>query len=281
MKGIVLIVISWLLFTAMAAISKITSESYPIPIIVLFQNGISFLMMIPLLFWEGRSSFKSHHFGLIILRAIFGLIGFAFLLLAVHYTNIVDGMLLYNTSPLFIPFVLLLVKKTPIDNKLWPGIIIGFIGIIFILKPGKELLDLGALYAIGAGILLAIVMVILRMLSHTDHNVTVLFYYFLIASLLILPLSLYYWVAPSAVILLQLISIGLLSGLSQIFFTRSFNYGRASYLGPFNYTGVVFAAIFQWMIWKNIPDVFTWIGIFLVCLGGIFTFILSKPSAPS
>lgn len=275
--GIIFILTAWLTFTLMATLSRFASTTVPLPTVIFFQNFVSWLIMIPWVFLHGIHSLRTQRFALIFVRSVGGLLAFAFLFMAVQRTSLVDAILLNNTAPLIVPFAVWIWLKIPINHKLWPGIIAGFLGIIFILKPGKEILDLGALYALGAALSLSIVMIAVRLLSYTERHHTVLFYYFLIASVLCLPLSLYNWKALNGIEWLEIIAIGLLSAAGQWCFMRAFHHAKPSQLGPFCYIAVVYSGLIEWALWGKVPDLFAWIGIVLVCAGGIWTIRYGQP----
>ena len=278
--GIFFILLAWLAFTVMATLARVASVTIPLPTVIFFQNFISLLMVIPWIWKHGISSLRTQRFGLILVRSLGGLISFSLLFLAVQRTSLVDAVLLNNAAPLIVPFIVWIFLKIPINHKLWPGLIAGFLGIIFILDPGKEILNTGALYALGAAVSLSIVMVSIRLLSYTERHHTVLFYYFLIASAACLPLSLLYWKNLNGEQWLELFVIGILSFFGQWAFMRGFHHAKPSQLGPFCYSAVIYSGLIEWVIWDKVPNLFAWIGIALVCFGGIWAIRASPPTQP-
>jgi drug/metabolite transporter (DMT)-like permease len=123
-------------------------------------------------------------------------------------------------------------------------------------------------------------MIAVRRLSYTERHHTVLFYYFFISSALSLPLSLYHWKSLNGLEWLELISVGLLSVFGQWCFMRAFHHAKPSQLGPFCYMAVVYSGLIEWTLWGKVPDIFAWIGIALVCAGGIWTIRYSNPMLP-
>ena len=278
--GISYILIAWLFFTVMTIVTRFASATVPIATILLFSNLIGLASVIPWLSKHGWGLMRTERFGLILFRSFVSLFAIAFSFLAVQRTTLVNTMLFNNASPLWIPFVVLLWRKIPINHKLWPGLIGGFVGILLILQPGKEVIHLGSFFAIMAGILQSFNMVSLRVLSHTERNHTVMFYYFLICALACLPLSIYEWTAmPGAKEWGEVALIGILFTLGQWAFVRAFHHAKASHLGPFCYSAVVFAVLIDWGFFGQIPNLLSWIGIALVCAGGIWALRFNQPVA--
>lgn len=268
--GITYILIAWLLFTLMTIGTRFASKTVPISTIILFQNLIGLITVLPWLKKHGWGLLHTERFGLILFRSLVSLIAIWFSFLAVQRISLVNTMLFNNASPLWIPFVVLLWLKLPIRHIIWPGLIGGFLGIILILKPGAEVIQSGTLFALGAGLLQSVNMVSLRKLSFTERNHTVLFYYFLICSVICLPLSIFEWTTPSPVVWGEILAISVLFALGQWAFVRAFHHAKASQLGPFCYIAVVYSVLIDWMLYGQIPDLLAWIGIGLVCAGGIW-----------
>lgn len=270
-KGIAYILLCWFFFTCMATLSRFAGHQAAIPTILSVQCFVSLLLTLSWCLKHGTRSFKSQQFGFIIFRSAVSTLGFGLLFLGVKYTSLTTAVLLNNAAPLILPFIIRLWLKKPINHKLWPGIIGGFIGIIFILKPGKEILNPGALFALGAAVTISISMISLRLLSRTDKSETILFYYSLVGFLMTLPFALYNWRPIDLTTWLILLAIGFFSFIGQWTFNQAFQYGKPSQLGPFCYMAVVYSGLIEWALWGTVPDLYAWAGILLICAGGIWT----------
>lgn len=275
--GIVYILIAWLLFTVMTIVARFASKTASISTILLFQNLIGLVMILPWVKKHGWQLLCTKRFGLIFFRAIISLAAMWLSFLAIQRISLLNTMLFNNTSPIWIPFVVLVWLKIPIKHIIWPGLIGGFLGVILILQPGTNVLNAGTIFAIGAGLLQSINMISLRQLSYTERNHTVLFYYFLICSLLCLPMTIFEWTPLSPLVWTEIAAIGVVFFVGQWVFVRAFHHAKASELGPFSYAAVVYSVLIDWALYGQIPDLLAWIGIGLVCAGGIWTIKTSEP----
>jgi len=275
-KGIACVLIAWIFFTIAIALSRPASESSSVPTVLFFQNLISLIVTIPWLLRKGKKSFYIPKFGLMLVRALAGYLSFAFAFLAIQRTSLVNVVLLNNSAPLFIPLIIWFWKRKKLPRSLWMGILLGFIGIAIILKPNHEIVKLGGFFGLAAGICLAFSMIAQRRLVKTEPIYTILFYYFLISTLLSLPFSIDAWKTLNSETLLQLLGIGLCFATGQHLFFRASRYEKPSFLAPFNYSAVVYGAIIQWLIWSNIPSWSDIIGVIIVCVGGIITIAYNK-----
>lgn len=274
--GIFLIMLAWLNYSLMATISRFVSATVPVILINFFQNFIGCLAMIPVSFINGVPSVQVTRKSVVIIRAASGLLAFFCLFSAVKYTSLVDAVLLNNAGPLIVPFICFFWLKIPINHKLWPGIVVGFIGIIFILKPGQEILNIGALFGVGAAVSIAVAMTASRILSVIERHENVLFVYFMLASIVLSPIAFLFWQPLSGTEKLELLAIGLFFTFGQLCFIRAFRYGKPTQIAPFSYSGVLFSLIIQYVLWDQLPDLWAWIGIALVCAGGIWVVHYNK-----
>ncbi|HSX04512.1 MAG TPA: DMT family transporter [Rhabdochlamydiaceae bacterium] len=276
-KGAFYILLAWFFFTLVITLSRFTSRESSVAIVLFSQNLISLLFMLPFMLKEGKGAFASSKFKVILLRGAAGYLSFAFAFFAVQYTSLVNTVLLSNASPLFIPLIIFAWRGIHIGYKLWIGIITGFIGIGFILKPDIHLLtNLGAILALSSALCFAISMICMRRLIKTEPVHTILFYHFLIGTLISLPFAIYTWNFPTCTVLLQLILIGILSFIGQYFILSAFRFGKPSALSPFTYSSVVYATILQWFIFKTFPDLLSIIGIIFICAGSIVCIIYAE-----
>lgn len=249
--------------------------------ILMFQGFIGWILVLPWLYAHGWGTIRTERFGLLFFRSfVGGVIGFGLVFLAVQKISLVNAMLLNSAGPIFVPLVLRIWRKVPINHLLWPGVIGGFIGIALILQPTKSIINPGAFFALAAGIIMSFSIVTNRLLSYTERNHTVMFYYFGITAITCLPVSLYQWVWPSFWDWCGIIAIGILTMAMQWFNFRSYHFAKASVLGPFVYSSVVYSVIIDWAIYGAIPNLIAWIGIALVCAGGIWTILFNPPAPP-
>ena len=111
-------------------------------------------------------------------------------------------------------------------------------------------------------------------LSVTDRPHTILFYYFLIATIAAAPFAAAHWRTPTGTEWGYLAAIGVFMALSQLFIILAYQQSTADRLAPFNYSVVVFSGLIGWVVWGSVPDLLAVAGIILVCIGGILSITL-------
>jgi len=275
-KGVWLALLVWLIFTVMNALSRNVQQTTNISMILLFQNTIGVLFTLPYAIKHRPKDWSEFPFKLLFVRSLTAQLNIAFLLLSLTKIPLANAMLLNNSAPIFIPFIMLIWLKNKIPNKAWIGIIIGFIGILLILKPTREIFNTGAYFALLAALSTSVSMIGLRLLATKIDGLTVSFYYFLLGLILTIPASIFYWELDSWMTAFNLLGIGILMLLGQFVFVKSFQYAKPYQLGPISYVAVVYAAFIDWIVWKEIPDYITVAGMILVTVSGILTILESK-----
>lgn len=273
-KGIGLTILAFLFVSLVAAFVKGASTYVSTFTILFFQNLICFLLNLPCSIKKG---IKTEHPYLQLTRSLSGLLCILCFFYAIKFIPLANGILLQNTAPLWIPFIIWVWFKKKVPSHLWWSLIIGFAGIVLILKPGKELFDSMTVLALVAGLLLGIAMLAIRQLALVDHPSKTLFYYFLMVMIVSFPFAIgnlsaaFSW-KPA----LLLLGSGISFYYGNFFMIKAFGHAKVSTLSPFSYVCVLFSAILDWIFWHHIPDLISLIGMVLVIIGGIFSILLEK-----
>lgn len=220
-------------------------------------------------FISGKNTLASNHYGLLIARALIGTLASFCYTIAIHYIPIVNATLLFNTAPLFIPFLSMIFLKTEIKKSLWIAVLIGFIGIIAIIKPTSALFtQFGNLIGIASGISLAIAYLIMKQLTTTEPAVRIIFYYLGLGSLVQIPL-LFHTSPPNSSGVLHALIAGAMLLFAQLSLARGYLFASASAIGVYQYTSVVFVGLISWMFFGSLPSLGDLVGIILVTIAGV------------
>jgi drug/metabolite transporter (DMT)-like permease len=280
-RGAILMLAAALLFAAAGAIIKHVSEQLPNEMVVFFRSFFGLLALFPLFLRYGWRNYATKRLGAHLVRALAGLTAMYCYFYAIAHLPLAEAVLLNYTAPLFIPLAALLWVGESFSKKLWWPIGIGFIGIVLILKPGLSLLAPIGFIGLAAGLFSALAMAGIRKLTNTEPAIRVVFYFSLTSSLIAaLPLF-WHWQTPPTNLWFPLFLIGVLSTIAQILMTRGYACAPAAQVGPFLYAIVVFAGLFGWALWEEVPDWLSFSGTLLVIAAGILTIRLGgRKAAP-
>lgn len=215
------------------------------------------------------SSLGSDHYYLLISRAVVGTIASFCYTISIQYIPIVNGTLLFNTAPIFIPILSLVFLKAKIAKSTWLAVLIGFMGIVVIIKPTSEIFtQTGNLIGLLSGISLAVAYLIMKLLTATEPGWRIIFYYLGIGALLQIPLLPFAKAMPDLESSFYALSAGLFLLVAQLSLVKSYKYATASQVGIYQYASVAFVGLLNWIIFGSVTTMGDLLGILLVVIAG-------------
>ena len=282
LAGAVCLICGSLLIALVGALVKSVSVSLNNEMVVFLRNFFVMLCVLPWIRMGSHpGSIRTGCFRLHLLRSLTGLFAMYCFFYAVSRIQLSAAFLLLSSSPLFIPIIAWIWLREPVAAAVRAAILIGFAGVLFILKPGFGMFQPAALVGLGAGVLSAMAMVTIRRMSPTEPAMRILFYFTLVSTLVsIVPLT-WSWQTPAPTALLSMALLGLLATAGQFLLTKGYSFAPAAQVGPFTYANVIFAALIGWIVWGETLDALAWIGAFFICLAGIIASRRTEaPAAP-
>lgn len=259
-----------LFFTITYAFYQEIELYLPNTLTVFFQSCVSFLFVVPFVLFQGKKFLYSEKFPMILLRTILGLIGLFLITEALLTTNLADIIVLNNTAPFFVPLLSWIFLREKIAHKLWYSIVIGFIGILIVLRPGFGEMKLGLIFSLLSGLASASLFIPTRRIAK-EPILRILFYYFLISAIVMSFFLFGKWTMPPLFVWGLIALAGVSMGLAQITFTWGLRHATTQEAAPFIYTSIIFSGLIDWLVWKIVPDFISVIGWIVICLGGILT----------
>jgi drug/metabolite transporter (DMT)-like permease len=259
------------LFAVMGVAVRLSSQQLPNAMVVFLRSALGLVILLPWALRLGPRGLGTKHLTEHLVRGLAGLAAMYCFFYALGHLRLADAMLLNYSLPLFVPFIESLWLGEPFPRRLWGGIVIGFLGLLLILKPGLSIFQPAAVVGVASGLLAALAQVGVRRLTQSEP-VTRIVLYFGICSTLVatLPAALE-WRTPRAALIPVLLVLGFSATLAQLLMTRAYAHAPASQVGPFLYSSVVFAGLFDWALFQQLPDRLSLAGAVLVCAAGIVT----------
>ncbi len=256
-------------FSTMGALVRMLSVHMPGEVMVFWRNLFSLAFLLPWLLRLSLRHLGSRHTHLHVMRATSGLVSMYCLFYALGHLHIAAAMLLNQTATLFVPFIAFLWLKEYVPVKVRWAILIGFIGVVLVLRPGRGIISWPALIGLTSGIAAAFSVVTIRRALRTEPPTRIVFYFSLFGTLgSAIPLV-WAWRTPNAHDFLLFILMGSLAATGQLLMTRGYALAPAATIGPFTYSSILFAALYGWLIWSEVPGGWFWAGALLIITGGI------------
>jgi drug/metabolite transporter (DMT)-like permease len=277
--GAVLTTVAFFCVALVGALAKVCGQYTSTGVLLLFQNSICLLFILPVALRGGWSSLRTNKIGLHVLRAATGTACWYALFIAITQIPLANATLLTYSAPLWMPLVAWIVTRQRISKATWIGAGIGFAGVILVLQPQSHSFNIGQLFALSGALFLAVAMMSVRWLGATEPMIRILFYYFLLSTVMAAPIAVFDWQPFPARAWIWLIGLGIALFFSQIFIVLAYRYASAEKVGPFIYAVIVFTALIDWIVWGHPPTLPNYLGMALVIGGGLVA-IRAKPDAP-
>lgn len=268
-KGILFALLAPFFYALKSAVVK-----FALPIKIeqlLFLRLLFDAIILSPLFFKARKQLASNRLRLHFFRAaLVTLLSYASVY-GIRKLALVDIVLLESSFPLFIPLVLWIWHRKTITRQAWVILFLGFMTLFFLTKPSFDFGYLASVAGLSIAFLSAVTLVSVSTLSTTESSVSILFYYYLFSGLLVSIFCIYTWdgmpVVPS-----QLWWPFILHSLFGVFFqysvVRAYGLIASHFVGGFSYFGILFSALFGWVIWNEPLDTIQIIGaILLIGLG--------------
>ena len=259
-------------FSLMDVIVK-WSDDYPVGQVLFFRG---FCGIIPILFLIPKDRFldfyKTERPVLHIKRCLAGLIAIVSIFVALRNLPLATVVSISFASPIFTTIFSIFLLNEKVGFYRWLAVFVGFIGIIIISEPGFSSLNIYYIYPIIFCLGLSYVAIAIRKLSSTEP-VWLISFFFSFSILIFSFFSLYQkWIMPSLIDLILLSSIGILGGIANLWLSQSYKFSEVSLVSPLKYLALVFAIVFGYFIWDEIPTIKTLMGALLVILSSFIIF---------
>ncbi len=270
-RGMAAMFLAGICYSINDALIKWLSDTYHPVQIIFYRSLFVFLIPLGMAFqkqsWKSlKSNKKKYH----ALRAIITVLSMVFYIYSFAHLPLADAYALTYVSPFFMALFsspLLGEKVTP---HAWIAIVIGFCGVLIIVRPESTVCSFGGLSAFVAGVLYALSLVMSRKLSQTESDTAITLWFMGICFVISGVLVPFYWQMPSLNEWILFIALGSVGGTAVMAITRAFSLAPAFIVGPLDYLTFVFGTLIGYTIWGDIPDAFVMAGVFLLIFGGLY-----------
>ncbi len=253
------------------ALIKTLTHSYPVGQL-LFVRGNFVLPWILLLAWRdgGLHHLRIGNFKGQVLRGTCGIASSFLFLTGLSLLPLADAIAVAFTGPLFITAMAPLALGETVGWRRWSAVLAGFIGVLVIIRPGSEALQWAVLFPLGAAFCGGIRDIVTRRISQSESTVAVLGVTTLIVMFAGLTTAFFGWAPLKAEDLWVFAAGGMLIAGAHYTMIEAFRLGEAALVAPFKYTSMVWAILFGYLIFGDLPDGWTIVGAGIVILAGLY-----------
>ena len=214
----------------------------------------------PFIWRAGPSAFRTKHPVIHILRGLFG--GMAMLcgFYALSHLPLATVTALGFTQPLFTIVLAVLILSEPVRWRRWAATIVGFLGVLVMLRPGSGAFDPVMLVALAMAFGIAMAVVLVKRLPVGESHTAMLVYFCLASFFLALVPAVLNWQNPSPKEWVLLAGVGVLGMISQACILRAYRAGEATFVAPFDYSKLLLATLVGYIFFAESPDAWVWVG---------------------
>jgi len=249
------------------------SEHYPLGQVLFFRGFFGVLFYFLIIPKERiRNFYYTKRAGLHFLRCFSGLIALVAIFIALRSLPLATVVSISFAAPIFTTIFSIFLLSEKVGIYRWLAVLIGFIGILIITEPGITSLNVFYIFPIIFCIGLSYVAITIRKLSTTEPVWLISLYFSIsitILSLLSIPFG---WVMPTIKDFFILAMIGIFGGVANLWLSQSYKYSEVSLVTPLKYLALVFAIIFGYLIWDEVPTIKGLFGATLVIFSTLIIF---------
>ncbi len=266
--GILWMVAAQLLFASSWAAIKFLGTRLPVMELVFFRGSISAVIILALTLWR-EHSLRGHNYRALFLRSLFGCTAMMLAFYAMTKMQIGNTATLFNTLPIFVALLAPAMLGEHFSLKKMALVLIAFVGIGMILKPGPDIFEGASLYALIAGFFGALSMIYVRKMATSDSTYIITLYFTAFTATCSAPFAFSNFMVPMGTEWGWIIFIGISLTLAQLFMTHAYKLGHASTIAPFSYTSVIGAYVLGLTLFQEKPDAWSIAGAAVVIGSGI------------
>lgn len=239
-------------------------------VVVFWRNFWGLFFILPWLIRHGLGDLSYPRMRMFGQRAILSLASMLCGFTSLAYLSFADATALSFTAPLFATILAALVLHEVVRARRWTATVIGFLGVLIIVRPGSVGVGIGEALALGGAFLTATVIITVKQMSHSEHPNSIVAFMVLLLTPMSLVCAVPFWTWPQLQDWPFVIGMGLTGTLGHVLWTRAIAMIDASVVAPFDYSRLVFAMIIGFLAFGEQPDRYTLLGSAIIVAAGIY-----------
>ena len=271
MKAIIFSLLGWMFLPVMDGFAKYLSDDLPILQITWARYFFTVAFVFPIMFffykkqlvWSDKPRLQIFR-GLILLSAN---ICFFY---AISVISLAKALTLAFIAPLIVTAFSPILLGEKVGFRRWTAVAVGFIGSLIVIRPGFLEFNLASMAALATGFFYGFYLIITRKLSTSDNPLLTLLITGMVGALLVSLIIPFYWVKPSLNQWSLMAGIGVFACIGHLFLILSLKYADASKLAPLGYTEILPNVIIGYYFFNELPDNWTYLGLFIIVLSGLY-----------
>ena len=259
-RAALLMLLSTLFFGLMAITIRYASHKLSTFEIAFFRNAFGLLALLPLLLRGGHGLPRTHQLPKYLLRSAIGIGSMLCGFWAIGHLPLSQAIALSYSTPLFVTVAAVFWLGEHVRKRRWAAVVVGFLGVLIVVRPGTSGFSTGSLVAVSAAIFSAVVAIQIKQLSRIDPPDTIVFYTYAFWVPLSLVPALFAWQWPQGSAWAWLVLTGLFGTGGQLLWTRALRLGDVSALTPISFMQLPVVSIAGYVLFGETIDRWTVVG---------------------
>ena len=270
LRGALWVIASGTMFTLVSVFIRLSSHELDSLQIAFFRAAFGLLFIVPVLIRLRINPFATSRLGQHFSRALIGTASMVCGFYAVAHLPIADSTSIGFSAPLFITMIAALFMGETVRWRRWSATIIGFLGVLIMLRPGGEVLKPAALVAVAAALLTSVAAMMVKRLSAHEPAVRVLATFAIFSTLIMVVPAIAVWRWPSPTVWLYVAVTGLCATIGQYFWVRGYAIAQASAVAPFDYLRMPLSVLMGFLVFAELPTIWTLVGTLIIAASGLY-----------
>lgn len=287
--GIGCLVVGIGIFSLQDVIIKLISGAYPLHEVMVVRSFVAMPLLLAFVALDGGlRSMLSPRWPMLLLRGGLMFIAYFAYYLGLASLPLATSVSLYFASPLFITLLSVWLLGEHVGPRRWAAVLVGFIGVLIMVRPGSALFQWASLLPASAGLAYAMSQVTARKLGETESAAVMATYgniVFLAVGILLalvfgggafadesdpsLAFLVRGWSWPTLFDLSLMLVCGLIAATGLVLLTEAYRATQANIVAPFEYTALAWAVLYGWLLWRETPDAIGWLGMAVIIGAGL------------
>ena len=252
-----------------SSVKFLTTDLHPI-IICFYRCLMGLIFITPWVIKNNFKALRSNNLKLQISRSVINVFSMICWFSAIGLMHFEKAAALGFSTPLFTTILAIILLKEKIRFHRTAALIIGFIGIIVIIRPGLVPFEIGAGLLLLSAFTFSFVLIIVKKLSSIDESQTIIFYHLLFSTPIFFILSLFYWQDINLNQLLIFAFMGATGLLSHWCLAQAFKLSDTTFVMPLQFTKLIWASLIGLFIFSEQPDLWTWFGAIVIFISVVY-----------
>ena len=272
LRGIALMVFACLLFPLGDSIAKLLVASHSVFLIVWLKYVVQCLLVVLFVVMSGKTRlFKTARPGVQIARGVAGIGSYATFVYAISFIPLADAVAIEFSSPIIVVALCVPLLGEQVGPRRWLAVVIGFLGTLLIVRPGLGMVHWAASLMLFAALCVALMQILSRVLANDEDPLTSLFY--LSVTGLVVATPMVFFIELTSLSLWEcalMLAVGAIAGFCHYLFVHAYDFASASLLAPFMYAQIIGATVLGYVMFADVPDVYTATGTVILVLSGLY-----------